>query len=60
MLIIVISSLAKIITDGSGYLAWVPELGSTRHLEWPAWAQVLIAFLVLMTALWIPGIALAR
>ena len=60
MLIIVISSFAKIIVDGSGYLAWVAEIGSTRHLEWPPWAKILIAVLVLMSALWIPGIAFAR
>ena len=60
MLIIVISSFANIIVDGSGYLAWVAEIGSTRHLEWPPWAKILIAVLVLMSALWIPGIAFAR
>lgn len=60
MLIIVIASFAKIIVEGSGYLAWVAEAGTTRHLDWPPWAQVLIAVLVLVSALWIPGIALAR
>ena len=60
MLIIVIASFAKIIVEGSGYLAWVAEAGTTRHLEWPPWAQVLIAILVLVSALWIPGIAIAR
>jgi len=39
---------------------WVAEAGTTRHLDWPPWAQVLIAFLVLISALWIPGVALAR
>lgn len=60
MLIIVIASFAKIIVEGSGYLAWVAETGTTRHLEWPPWAQVLIAVLVLVSALWIPGVAVAR
>lgn len=60
MLVIVISSFAKIIHEGSGYLAWVAEAGTTRHLDWPPWAQVLIAVLVLVAALWIPGVALAR
>lgn len=60
MMIIVIASFAKIIVEGSGYLAWVAETGTTRHLEWPPWAQVLIAILVLVSALWIPGIAVAR
>jgi solute carrier family 6 amino acid/orphan transporter-like 15/16/17/18/20 len=60
MLIIVIASFAKIIVEGSGYLAWVAEAGTTRHLDWPPWAQVLIAVLVLVSALWIPGIAIAR
>lgn len=60
MLVIVVSSFAKIIHDGSGYLAWVAEDGSTRHLDWPPWAQLLIAVLVLVAALWIPGVAVAR
>ena len=60
MLIIVISSFTKIIVEGSGYLAWDAENGLTHQLDWPPWAQVLIAVLVLISALWIPGVAVAR
>ena len=60
MLIIVVASLTKIAVEGSGYFAWVSELGTTRQLEWPPWAQLVIAVLVLVAVLWIPAIALAR
>jgi solute carrier family 6 amino acid/orphan transporter-like 15/16/17/18/20 len=60
MLVIVISSFTKIILEGSGYLAWSAEDGLTHQLDWPPWCQVLIAVLVLISALWIPGVAVAR
>uniref|UniRef100_T1J242 Transporter n=1 Tax=Strigamia maritima TaxID=126957 RepID=T1J242_STRMM len=60
MLCILISSLVKIAENGSIYEVWVASEGSTTAKEWPIWANVVIAFLILLSVLWIPGIAIAQ
>lgn len=60
MICILVSSLVKIAQDGSTYEAWIKEEGRTESLEWPLWANIVIAFLILVSALWIPGVALAK
>ncbi|XP_069687913.1 sodium-dependent neutral amino acid transporter B(0)AT3 [Periplaneta americana] len=60
MLSILVASFVEIIVDGSGYPAWVASKGVTERHEWPLWALVLIAFLILISVLWIPVVAVCR
>ncbi|XP_064119568.1 sodium-dependent neutral amino acid transporter B(0)AT3-like isoform X2 [Macrobrachium nipponense] len=60
MLTILGASIIKQIFNGSKYMAWDSELGVVKYEQWPAWAWGLVAVLVLISALWIPGIALTR
>ncbi|KAK4288095.1 hypothetical protein Pmani_038861 [Petrolisthes manimaculis] len=46
--------------NGSSYLAWDADKGVVKYENWPYWCWGLVAVLVLMSALWIPGIALTR
>lgn len=60
MILILVASFVDIIVKGSGYPAWVPEKGETERHEWPGWAIFLILFLISVSILWIPGIAILR
>ncbi|XP_076334048.1 sodium-dependent neutral amino acid transporter B(0)AT3-like [Tachypleus tridentatus] len=60
MLTILVTSFVKIAKEGSGYEAWDSESASPMHLEWPHWAHILIAVLILMAAIWIPLVAFLR
>jgi solute carrier family 6 amino acid/orphan transporter-like 15/16/17/18/20 len=60
MLMILFASVWELVVDGSGYPAWVASTGETRRLEWPPWALVLISFLVLISVIWIPLVAICR
>ncbi|XP_016844202.1 sodium-dependent neutral amino acid transporter B(0)AT3 isoform X1 [Nasonia vitripennis] len=60
MLSILIASFVEIVVEGSGYQAWVASKGVTERQEWPAWALVLIAVLILASILWIPIVAICR
>ncbi|XP_063220725.1 sodium-dependent neutral amino acid transporter B(0)AT3 [Bacillus rossius redtenbacheri] len=60
MISILVASFVEIAMEGSGYPAWVASKGETERHEWPVWALVLIAFLVLISVLWIPVVALCR
>ncbi|XP_025602543.2 sodium-dependent neutral amino acid transporter B(0)AT3 [Athalia rosae] len=60
MLSILVASFVEIAVDGSGYPAWVASKGVTERHEWPVWALVLIAVLILASVLWIPAVALCR
>ncbi|XP_034251306.1 sodium-dependent neutral amino acid transporter B(0)AT3 [Thrips palmi] len=60
MLCILVASIVQIVVDGSGYAAWVAEKGVTERHEWPVWALVLIAILILVSVLWIPVVCVAR
>ncbi|XP_023246286.1 sodium-dependent neutral amino acid transporter B(0)AT2-like [Copidosoma floridanum] len=60
MLSILVASVIEIVVDGSGYQAWVPSKGITERHEWPFWALMLIAFLILASILWIPAVAICR
>lgn len=42
------------------YPAWVASKGVTEDKEWPLWAMLLVAFLVLAAVLWIPVVAICR
>ncbi|KAJ8877946.1 hypothetical protein PR048_022409 [Dryococelus australis] len=58
MISILVASFVEIAMEGSGYPAWVASKGETERHEWPVWALVLIAFLVLISVLWIPAVAI--
>ncbi|PNF18602.1 Sodium-dependent neutral amino acid transporter B(0)AT3 [Cryptotermes secundus] len=60
MLSILVASFVEIIMDGSGYPAWVSSKGITERHEWPLWALILIAFLILISVLWIPVVGICR
>ncbi|XP_014225749.1 sodium-dependent neutral amino acid transporter B(0)AT3 isoform X2 [Trichogramma pretiosum] len=60
MLSILVASIVEIVVQGSGYQAWVAEKGITERLEWPTWALVLIAVLILASILWIPVVGICR
>lgn len=60
MLSILVASFVEIFFEGSGYPAWVASKGVTERHEWPIWALVLIAILILTSVLWIPAVAICR
>ncbi|XP_047497772.1 sodium- and chloride-dependent transporter XTRP3-like [Penaeus chinensis] len=60
MLTILTSSIIKQVVNGSKYMAWDAAEGEVTFQSWPTWAWGLVAVLVLVSALWIPGIALTR
>ncbi|XP_067004246.1 sodium-dependent neutral amino acid transporter B(0)AT3 isoform X1 [Anabrus simplex] len=60
MLSILVASFVEIALEGSGYPAWVSSKGVTERHEWPVWALVLIAVLILVSVLWIPVVAICR
>lgn len=60
MIIILGASMVKIGREGIGYEAWNKETGTIMTNAWPTWSNVLIAFLILASAIWIPAIAIAR
>ncbi|GFT10673.1 sodium-dependent neutral amino acid transporter B(0)AT2 [Nephila pilipes] len=57
MITILTASFVKIATEGSGYEAWDKETATTIRQDWPGWCHFVIAFLILMAALWIPLVA---
>ncbi|XP_045127643.1 sodium-dependent neutral amino acid transporter B(0)AT3-like isoform X1 [Portunus trituberculatus] len=60
MLTILLASIIKQVMSGSGYMAWNAQEGRITFLQWPTWAWGLVAVMVLVSALWIPLIALTR
>ncbi|XP_014260324.1 sodium- and chloride-dependent transporter XTRP3 [Cimex lectularius] len=60
MLLILLASVADLITQGSGYPAWIAEKGDTVLKEWPIWAVLLIILLVTVAVIWIPLVAICR
>ncbi|GAB6032495.1 hypothetical protein CHUAL_011391 [Chamberlinius hualienensis] len=60
MIVILGASLVKISFEGSSYDAWDKINGHITKMEWPTWANVLIAFLILASAAWIPMVPLLR
>lgn len=60
MILILMASFLEILLKGSGYPAWISEKGETELREWPGWSIFLILFLISVSIIWIPGIALLR
>ncbi|XP_071529931.1 sodium-dependent neutral amino acid transporter B(0)AT3-like isoform X1 [Panulirus ornatus] len=60
MLTILGSSIIKQVVNGSSYMAWDKDEGVVKFEQWPSWAWGVVAVLVFVSALWIPGIAFTR
>lgn len=60
MITILIASLLELASNGSKYPAWNVLKGVTEPLEWPHWCIVLALFLILVSVLWIPIVAITR
>lgn len=60
MLGILIASVADIVTNGSGYPAWIAAKGVTEMRPWPVWCVVLIVVLITASVMWIPLVAICR
>ena len=60
MTIILLASFIQLIVNGAGYDAWISELGETKVKPWPWWAIIMIIFLIGISVLWIPIVALLR
>ncbi|XP_052229693.1 sodium-dependent neutral amino acid transporter B(0)AT3-like [Dreissena polymorpha] len=60
MLIILIASLVEVITKGTLYETWNEAQGVNTLVQWPWWCQLIAAMLILMSVLWIPGVAICK
>lgn len=60
MLAILVASIVEIATEGSGYPVWVTSKGVAERQPWPIWGIVLIVFLISISVLWIPLVAICR
>lgn len=60
MITILIASFIELASEGSSYPAWDAVRGVTEALEWPHWCIVLAVFLILVSVLWIPIVAITR
>ncbi|XP_055632628.1 sodium-dependent neutral amino acid transporter B(0)AT3 isoform X3 [Toxorhynchites rutilus septentrionalis] len=60
MLTILIASFMELASEGSSYPGWNALTGSTERLEWPHWCIVVAIVLILVSILWIPGVAICR
>lgn len=60
MITILVASFMELASSGSNYPAWVAAKGVTELREWPHWCIVLAVFLILVSVIWIPVIAIAR
>lgn len=60
MLGILIASVIDMIMSGAGYDAWDAENGTKIEKEWPIWCQLLIGFLICLSVMWIPLVAILK
>ncbi|XP_043242320.1 sodium-dependent neutral amino acid transporter B(0)AT3-like [Amphibalanus amphitrite] len=60
MIVILVASIIKTLMDGAGYQAWDAEAAVVVTKLWPHWAWGVICVLVLVSALWLPGVAIAK
>lgn len=60
MITILTASFIELMTNGSTYPAWDAVKGITESKEWPHWCIVVAIFLILVSVLWIPIVALTR
>lgn len=60
MIIILSAAFMELASSGSNYPAWVAAKGLTEAKEWPHWCIVLAIFLILVSVIWIPAVAILR
>uniref|UniRef100_A0A182KAF6 Transporter n=1 Tax=Anopheles christyi TaxID=43041 RepID=A0A182KAF6_9DIPT len=60
MITILIASFLELASEGSSYPGWNALTGTTDQLEWPHWCIVVAILLILVSILWIPGVAILR
>uniref|UniRef100_A0A182M6Y4 Transporter n=1 Tax=Anopheles culicifacies TaxID=139723 RepID=A0A182M6Y4_9DIPT len=60
MITILVASFLELASEGSSYPGWNALTGSTDRLEWPHWCIVVAILLILVSILWIPGVAILR
>ncbi|XP_064466994.1 sodium-dependent neutral amino acid transporter B(0)AT3-like [Ornithodoros turicata] len=60
MTTILVTSFIQMATGGSHYEVWDREQAIPVQRNWPYWANFAIAFLILVSAIWIPLVALLR
>ncbi|XP_037028827.1 sodium-dependent neutral amino acid transporter B(0)AT3 isoform X1 [Bradysia coprophila] len=60
MITILTASFIELASEGSSYPAWNAAKGITEKLEWPHWCIVMAIFLILVSVLWIPIVAISR
>ncbi|XP_058063630.1 sodium-dependent neutral amino acid transporter B(0)AT3 [Anopheles bellator] len=60
MITILVASFLELASEGSSYPGWNPLTGTTNQLEWPYWCIVVAILLILVSILWIPGVAILR
>ncbi|XP_058820912.1 sodium-dependent neutral amino acid transporter B(0)AT3 isoform X2 [Topomyia yanbarensis] len=60
MITILVASFVELASEGSSYPGWDALTGNTDRLEWPHWCIVVAILLILVSILWIPGVAICR
>uniref|UniRef100_A0A6E8UYS1 Transporter n=1 Tax=Anopheles coluzzii TaxID=1518534 RepID=A0A6E8UYS1_ANOCL len=60
MITILVASFLELASEGSSYPGWNALTGTTDQLEWPHWCIVVAILLILVSILWIPGVAILR
>lgn len=60
MITILVASFLELASTGSNYPAWIGAKGLTEPKEWPHWCIVMAVFLILVSVIWIPVVAIAR
>ncbi|XP_058443694.1 sodium-dependent neutral amino acid transporter B(0)AT3 isoform X2 [Malaya genurostris] len=60
MITILVASFMELASEGSSYPGWNTLTGNAERLEWPHWCIVVAILLVLVSILWIPGVAICR
>ncbi|XP_035779621.1 sodium-dependent neutral amino acid transporter B(0)AT3-like isoform X1 [Anopheles albimanus] len=60
MITILVASFLELASEGSSYPGWNALTGTTDRLEWPHWCIVVAILLILVSILWIPGVAILR
>ena len=55
---ILVASFIQMAVSGSTYDAWDANAGEDVKKEWPIWAKCLAGFLILISVIWVPIVAL--
>lgn len=58
--VIIIASVINMVVNPVGYTAWNAEKGETELAKYPSWGYIIIAFLMMISMLMIPGVFVLR